>query len=100
MSCSRFLLKSREMAAALLLAANALAAGSGPGPEASKLSPDRPDLGRLTLLEAQRLAFERNWDLLAAKSDVDIATAQRIVAREAPNPTVSFSVLKVSVDDH
>jgi len=32
--------------------------------------------------------------LLAAKSDVDIAVAQRIVAREFPNPAASFSVRK------
>ena len=28
---------------------------------------------RLSLAEAQRSAFERNWDLLAAQSDVDLA---------------------------
>ena len=54
----------------------------------------------LSLVVAQHLAFERNWDLLAAKSDVDIATAQRIVAREFPNPTASFGVTKISVDEH
>ncbi len=54
----------------------------------------------LSLLTAQRLAFARNWDLLAAKSDVDIATAQRIVAREFPNPTASIGITKISVDDH
>src|SRR6266446_2677617 len=55
---------------------------------------------RLSLADARRLAFQRNWDLLAAKSDVDIALAQRIVAREFPNPTASFSVAKISVDGH
>jgi len=50
--------------------------------------------------DARRLAFQRNWDLLAAKSDVDIALAQRIVAREFPNPTASFSVAKISADSH
>lgn len=53
---------------------------------------------RLDLAEARRLAFERNWDLLAAKSDVDIATAQRLVSREIPNPVASFSVSKISAD--
>jgi cobalt-zinc-cadmium efflux system outer membrane protein len=52
------------------------------------------------LAEAKRLAFVRNWDLLAAKSDVDSATAQRIVAREFPNPTAFFSVQKINVDNH
>ncbi|MBI3875710.1 MAG: TolC family protein [Verrucomicrobia bacterium] len=54
----------------------------------------------LTLAEARRLAFERNWDLLAAKSDVDLATAQKIIAKEFPNPTFSISTTKINVDDH
>src|SRR5258707_1063717 len=45
----------------------------------------------LTLAEAKRLTFRNNWDLLAARSDVDLATAQRIVAREFPNPTLTLS---------
>ncbi len=52
----------------------------------------------LSLAAAQSRAFERNWDLLAARADVDVATAQRIVAKEFPNPTLNFSVNKVSVD--
>src|SRR5882762_7850110 len=54
----------------------------------------------LSLAEAKHLAFVRNWDLLAAKSDVDLATAQRLVAREFPNPVASFSVQKISIDNH
>ncbi len=46
------------------------------------------------------MAFERNWDLLAARSDVDAATAQRLIAHEFPNPTVSLSTSKVSMDNH
>jgi outer membrane protein, heavy metal efflux system len=53
---------------------------------------------RLTLAEARRLAFERNWDLLAAKANVDLATAQKLVAGELPNPTVSLQVLKINTD--
>jgi cobalt-zinc-cadmium efflux system outer membrane protein len=53
----------------------------------------------LSLREAKRLAFVRNWDLLAAKSDVDLATAQRLVVHEFPNPVASFSVQKISVDN-
>ena len=49
----------------------------------------------LSLAEAKRLAFERNWDLLAAKSGVDAATAQLLVAREFPNPTFSYSTAKI-----
>src|SRR5438477_10294920 len=37
---------------------------------------------KLSLDGARRLAFERNWDLLAVTSDVDIASAQKIVARQ------------------
>jgi cobalt-zinc-cadmium efflux system outer membrane protein len=54
----------------------------------------------LSLAQARQIAFQRNWDLLAAKSDVDAATAQKIVAKEFPNPTLSLSTAKVSVDDH
>ena len=52
----------------------------------------------LTLEDAKRMAFERNWDLLAAKSDVDFAVAQRIVAHEFPNPTLNMSSQKINVD--
>jgi cobalt-zinc-cadmium efflux system outer membrane protein len=45
--------------------------------------------------QAQDTAFERNWDLLAAKSGIDAATAQLIVAKEFPNPTLSWSTLKI-----
>jgi len=54
----------------------------------------------LTLVDAKRLAFLRNWDLLAAKGDVDIAVAQRLVAHEFPNPVASFSTLKINFDNH
>jgi cobalt-zinc-cadmium efflux system outer membrane protein len=53
---------------------------------------------QLSLDQARQLAYQRNWDLLASKSDVDLALAQRIVAHEFPNPTASFSVSKISVD--
>jgi cobalt-zinc-cadmium efflux system outer membrane protein len=49
----------------------------------------------LTLAGAKQLAFERNWDLLAAKSGIDAAQAQLIVAREFPNPTASISTAKI-----
>ena len=56
-------------------------------------------LQRLSLADAQRLAFERNWDLLAAAAGVDAATAQKIVAHEFPNPTLSLSSSKINVDN-
>ena len=36
----------------------------------------------LSLADAKRLACERNWDLLAAQSSVDAATAQLLMAKE------------------
>ncbi len=54
----------------------------------------------LSLAEAKELAFERNWDLLAAKSGVDQATAQLIVAREFPNPTVALSTARIGTHDN
>jgi outer membrane protein, heavy metal efflux system len=53
---------------------------------------------QLSLSAAKRLAFEHNWDLLAAKANVDLATAQEIVAKEFPNPTLSLSTQKINVD--
>src|SRR5271165_6182305 len=53
---------------------------------------------RLSLADAQRTAFQRNWDLLAAKSGIDSATAQLLVVKEFPNPTFSFST--ADIDPH
>ncbi|HZR20520.1 MAG TPA: TolC family protein [Verrucomicrobiae bacterium] len=50
---------------------------------------------RLSLKQAQDLAFQRNWDLLAAKSGIDAAAAQLMVAKEFPNPTLSWSTMKI-----
>src|SRR5690242_16534938 len=52
----------------------------------------------LALAQAKQIAFERNWDLLAAKSDVDLATAQKIISHEFPNPTLAVSTEKINVD--
>ncbi|MFO1518159.1 MAG: TolC family protein [bacterium] len=52
----------------------------------------------LSLAEAKRIAFQNNWDLLAAKSQVDLATAQKIVSKELPNPTFSYSTQKINID--
>lgn len=49
----------------------------------------------LSLADAKRIAFERNWDLLAAKSGMDSAQAQLLVAKEFPNPTFSISTAKI-----
>src|ERR1700719_2626284 len=55
--------------------------------------------GRLSLADAQRIALERNWDLLAAAAGVDAATAQKIVSREFPNPTLAASSSKIKFDN-
>src|SRR5260221_14793188 len=49
----------------------------------------------LSLSQAQQTAFQRNWDLLAAKSGIDFATAQLLVTKEFPNPTLSLSTVKI-----
>jgi outer membrane protein, heavy metal efflux system len=63
-------------------------------------APGHGPLERLSLADAQRLAFERNWDLLAAAAGVDGATAQKIVARQFPNPTLSQYTSFINVDHH
>ncbi len=96
MAISR-LIRPLGLIAATLVTARMAAAGAG------GLAEDHPTNsldGPISLTQAKRLAFLRNWDLLAAKSDVDIATAQRIVAREFPNPIASLGLTKIRVDDH
>ena len=53
----------------------------------------------LTLADAKLMAFERNWDLLAAKSGIDAAAAQLIVSKEFPNPTASFSTARIGAHE-
>ena len=69
--------------------------------KAEKTSADTatPDKRKLDLNEVRRTAFERNWDLLAAQSGVDLATAQLIVAKEFPNPTASWSTARIGSHD-
>ncbi len=54
----------------------------------------------LSLADAQKIAFERNWDLLASAAGIDAATAQKIIVREFPNPSLSMSSAKINVDNH
>jgi outer membrane protein, heavy metal efflux system len=77
-----------------------LAATQAQQPASTSATPDQGPLQRLSLADAQRLAFERNWDLLAAAAGVDAATAQKIVARQFPNPTVSQYTSLINVDNH
>jgi len=59
-----------------------------------------PTRAAVSLAQARQLAVERNWDLLAAAAGVDLATAQKIVAHEYPNPSLSLSTTKINVDNH
>src|ERR1017187_5969932 len=96
----RFLRKKRAQGsvwaavyfAGLVVAQAQLSSNASPGASLS-VAP----LQHLSLVDAQRLAFERNWDLLAAAAGVDAATAQKIVARELPNPTFSLSTTYINV---
>jgi cobalt-zinc-cadmium efflux system outer membrane protein len=54
---------------------------------------------KLTLEQARQTAFAHSWDLLSAKSGIDAATAQGIVAKEFPNPTASLSVSQIGTHD-
>lgn len=58
------------------------------------------DDARLSLADAERLAFAHNWDLLAAQSGVDLATAQRIVSHEFPNPSASLSTARLGTHEN
>ncbi|MDR3459608.1 MAG: TolC family protein [Verrucomicrobiae bacterium] len=53
----------------------------------------------LSLSQAREIAFERNWDLLAAKSGLDAAQAQLLVVKEFPNPTFSYSTAKIGAHE-
>jgi cobalt-zinc-cadmium efflux system outer membrane protein len=66
-----------------------------PGAGSAANAPASP----LSLAQAKQTAFEHNWDLLAAKSGIDIAAAQLIVAKEFPNPTASVSTAKIGSYD-
>ena len=63
---------------------------------AKEVIPDRtPEI--LSLEEARKIAFLRNWDLIAAQANVDQAVAQKLVSKEFPNPTFSWSTQKINV---
>lgn len=53
----------------------------------------------MSLQDAKNIAFQRNWDLLAAKTGFDAAQAQLIVAKEFPNPTFSWSTARIGSHD-
>lgn len=81
---------SRARLGSVVLLALVLQSAAVESPKVVAVTPNS-----LSLAQAKRIAFERNWDLLAAKSNVDLAVAQRIVSREFPNPVFSFNPMKI-----
>ena len=78
-----------------LLTAHAQPAANTPAPAALAGGSN----AGLSLADARRMALERNWDLPAAKSGIDAATAQWIVSREFPNPTASLSTFRIGTHE-
>jgi cobalt-zinc-cadmium efflux system outer membrane protein len=54
--------------------------------------------GRISLVEAQARALERNADLRSAQAGVEAALAQTQTAREFPNPTLALSTSGIATD--
>jgi len=77
-----------------------LVAGHAQEPAGTSAAPNIGLLQRLSLADAQLIAFKKNWDLLAAAAGVDAASAQKIVAHEFPNPTLSLYSSLINVDNH
>jgi cobalt-zinc-cadmium efflux system outer membrane protein len=77
-----------------------LITGHAQQPASTSAGPNDRPLKQLSLAHAQLIAFEKNWDLLAAAAGVDAATAQKIVAHEFPNPTLSLYSSLINVDNH
>ena len=89
-----------SVATLLALALCLLAASAGQvEPATNATAPPAPGAA-LSLADARRLAFERNWDLLAAKSGIDAATAQLMAVKEFPNPTLALSTAKIGTYDN
>src|SRR5436853_7287977 len=96
---SRFLAVTKTPASwCLLLLVGELVLDAAPPPPnapAGAAPPVPASPARLSLLEAQRIAFQLNWDLLAAKSGIDLAQAQLLVSKEFPNPNLSWTTMKI-----
>src|ERR1700693_3278053 len=83
----------KTLCATLLLLLNCLTAGAQ-----SEFIGQGPSPRLLSLADARRIAVQNNWDLLAAKSDVDAATARKVAGAEFPNPTISLSTSRIPMD--
>jgi cobalt-zinc-cadmium efflux system outer membrane protein len=88
-----WILKNILFGAPLFFLISAFAAGPDVNGETSALE-------HLTLADAKRLAFERNWDLLAARSSLDSATAQLLVVKEFPNPNASAATARIGESEN
>lgn len=56
---------------------------------------DTNGVRELSLSDARNIAFQRNWDLLAARSGIDFAAGQLLMVKEFPNPNASVSTAKI-----
>src|ERR1700744_4010041 len=56
---------------------------------------DLATTNRLSLADAKQIAFERNWDLLAAKRGMDAPQGQLLCTKKFPNPIASLSTVKI-----
>lgn len=74
-----------------VLAGSASGQPANPNPPHAQVAGTNAPAPTLTLSQAKEISFEKNWDLLAARSGIDAASAQLIVAKEFPNPTASIS---------
>jgi len=55
--------------------------------------------GAISLRDARARALAQGWDLLAAKSDLDLAEAQRTLAGALPNPQLGATFNKLTTTD-
>jgi cobalt-zinc-cadmium efflux system outer membrane protein len=78
------------------LAAAALAALNAPAAEPARLPPDP---GHLTLAMAEQLFREHSRELLAARRAIESAEADKVIAAQRPNPTLSAGVSSLSAQN-
>src|SRR5579859_4829107 len=83
--------------AGVLISLNAIAPACA---QTSVSATSTNSIRRLTLTDAKRTALERNWDLLASRTGVDLASAQLIVTKEFPNPTASLSTARIGTHEN
>ena len=55
---------------------------------------------QISLSQVKETAFKRNWDLLAAQTGVDAATAQLIITKEFPNPSFAINTYKIGTHEN